>query len=114
MDASQFNKEYFSEILEQNKEEIRSQVSKNMIEVVSSSFSHELPLILSKELEMFSEEHILPEIRKLLHENKDALICAVTEMISEVPAEIAKALQSHCAEKLSNSWNVRKILEAIT
>lgn len=110
---SEINEQFYTEILEQNKDAVRQAVADAMLDSIKREFQWELPNALKKVVNEFIEEEIAPSVRAQLLENKDELVQAATALIAGVPAEIGKALQMHLAKTLTDSWKLRKVTEAL-
>ena len=76
-------------------------------------FQWELPEAVKKAVTEFVTEEIIPEVKAELEANKDVFVTAATEMVKGAPAEIGKAMQAQLAKNLTDSWKVRKIVEAL-
>ena len=104
---------FYKEILEDNKDAVRQKVKEAMLASVQREFEWELPQAIKEEVNQFIKEEIAPAIREKLSEDKDAMVRAATDMISGIPVELGKAMQASVAEKLTNSWQLRKITDAL-
>jgi hypothetical protein len=106
------NEEFFNEVLESNKDAVRRAVQDALLAGVKRQFEWELPAAVKATVEKFILDEVVPAIHADLAANKEALVTAATEMVRGVPAEIGKAMQEKLAANLTNSWTMRKIVEA--
>ena len=107
------SEDFFLNILESNKEEVRSTVRNALLDGVKKQFEWELPQAVRTAVAEFITEEIIPEIKAELEANKNAIVDAATEMVRGAPVEIGKAMQAKVAESLTHSYNLRKMMEAI-
>ena len=110
--ADSLNEEFFTTVLEENKDAVRATVRDALLEGVKRQFAWELPDAVKKAVQEFVAEEILPAVRADLEANKEEFIEAATAMVRGVPAEIGKAMQEQLAKNLTNSWTLRKVVEA--
>lgn len=104
--------QFFTEVLESNKDAVRATVRDALIEGIKRQFQWELPEAVKKEVNAFLTDEVLPSVRAELEANKEEFVEAATTMVRGVPAEIAKAMQEQLAKNLTNSWTLRKVVEA--
>jgi hypothetical protein len=110
--AEALNEEFFTSVLEENKDAVRATVRDALLEGVKRQFAWEVPDAVKKAVAEFITEENIPEIKAELEANKETFVIAATEMVRGVPAEIGKAMQKQLAKNLTNSWTLRKITEA--
>lgn len=103
---------FFTEVLESNRDAVRESVKQAMLEGIKRQYEWELPNAVKETVSAFVRDEIVPEIKANLEANKDVFVDAATEMVKGAPAEIGKAMQKQLAENLTNSWQLRKIVEA--
>jgi hypothetical protein len=103
--------EFFTEVLESNKDAVRATVRDALLAGVKRQFEWELPEAVKKTVNEFITEEVVPEVRAELSANKDAFVAAATEMAKSASVEIAKAMQTTIAKNLTNSWTLRKVVE---
>ncbi len=58
-------------------------------------------------------ENLVPEIKAQLEAGKAGMVASAEGIASRLSAAIGDALVAQATEKLSNSWNVRKVSEAL-
>jgi len=104
--------DFFTDILESNREQVKATVTEALLAGVKRQFEWELPDAIKKEVADFITTEIVPEVRAQLFANKDELVDAATTMVLGVPAEIGKAMQEQLAKNLTSSWTLRKVVEA--
>lgn len=104
---------FYIEILEENKAAVREKVKEAMLESIKRQFEWEIPNCLKEIVTTFVKEEIAPEVKKELMDNKEVFIQGATDIIKGVPAELGKAIQEHLAKNLTNSWNLKKITDAL-
>ncbi len=110
--AEGLNEEFFTNVLEENKDTVRAAVRDALLEGVKRQFAWELPEAVKKAVQEFVAEEIIPAIKADLEANKDTFVTAATDMVRGAPAEIGKAMQEQLAKNLTQSWTLRKIVEA--
>ena len=103
---------FFSEVLESNRDAVRNSVKEALLSGIKRQFEWELPEAVKATVAEFIRDEIIPELKADLEANKDVFVDAATEMVKAAPAEIGKAMQTHLAKNLTNSWTLRKIVEA--
>src|SRR5690606_31592883 len=106
------NEEFFTSVLESNKEAVHATVREALLSGIKRQFEWEIPEAVKKAVQEFITEEIIPEIQAELTANKAVFVDAATEMVKGAPAEIGKAMQAQLAKKLTDSWQLKKILEA--
>jgi FKBP-type peptidyl-prolyl cis-trans isomerase (trigger factor) len=111
--AESLGTDFFKEILHSNRDTVHAAVRDAMLDGIKKQFQWELPEAVKREVQAFIAEDILPEIRAELVASKDVFVNAATEMARAAPVEIAKAMQEHIAKNLTNSWTLRKVVEAM-
>ena len=107
------NTDFYTEILEENKEAVKQRVKDAILESVTCRFEWEVPEALNKLVADFMKKEIIPELRKELYESKDEFVDLATEIIRGVPAELGKAMQAKLAETLTDSWKLKKVTSAL-
>lgn len=99
--------------LNENRENIKAHVKQTILDGITRQFQWELPEVIKKEVTAFMAEEIAPEIRKQLVADKDMIVDAATVAIQGIAIEIGKQLQEKAAKSLANSWDLKKITEAL-
>lgn len=107
------DEKFFIDVLEENKGAVKTAVREAMLDGIKKQFEWELPSAVKQEVAKFVEEEIVPSIRAELMESKDEMVAAATEIIRGVPIELGKAMQEQVAKNLSNSWNIKKVVDAL-
>lgn len=103
---------FYTDVLETNKDAVRAAVTNALLDGVKRQFEWELPQAVKETVHQFIADEVVPAIKADLEKNKDAIVNAATEMVRGAPAEIGKAMQEHLAKNLTQSWQLRKIVEA--
>jgi hypothetical protein len=101
------------ESLKENKDQIKAAVTKQLIERITAQYRYNIPESIQKEVDAFVLEEVLPEIRKQLALNKDAIVEGATAVALTVGSEVAKAVQAQIAKNMASSYNVQKVFEAL-
>jgi transcription termination factor NusB len=112
MADSALDAEFFTDVLESNKDAVRATVRDALLEGVKRQFQWEIPEAVKKAVSEFITAEIIPEIKAELEANKAVFVNAATEMVKGVPVEIGKAMQEQLAKNLTQSWTLRKVVEA--
>lgn len=107
------NEEFFTSVLESNKDAVRATVRDALLAGVKRHFEWELPEAVKRAVHEFVTDQIIPEIKAEMEANKDVFVTAATEIVRGAPAEIGKAMQAHLAKNLTDSWKLRKVVEAM-
>jgi hypothetical protein len=102
------------ESLKDNKDQIKAAVTKQLIERITSQYRYDIPETIQKEVDTFIAEQVVPEVRAQLFANKEAIVNGATSIALGVAGEVAKAVQAKIAENLTSSYNVNKMMEALT
>lgn len=103
---------FFTEVLESNKDAVRETVRQALLDGIKRQFEWELPNAVKTAVNEFFVEQVIPEIKAELETNKDEFVDAATLMVRGAPVEIGKAMQEQLAQNLTNSWTLRKVVEA--
>lgn len=106
---------------EQTINEIVSNLKPSIMEGVKnelqSSISHQVKQTILNQIgeycKTWVQENIIPEIEKELIESKDGLIKIGTSVSEEITEEIAISMAATIKKKLENSWDRKKIFEAL-
>lgn len=101
------------ESLKENKEQIKAAVTKQLIDRITAQYRYDIPESIQKEVDAFVLEDVLPEIRKQLALNKDAIVEGATAVALTVGSEIAKAVQSQIAKNLASSYKIDQVVKAL-
>lgn len=102
--------QFFTDILEQNKDAVKKQVIDTMMQSIQRQFQWELPESIKKEVSAFIDAEVLPAVRAELIANKATFVEAATELARTAPLEIAKAMQASAAKNLTQSWTLRNVV----
>ena len=105
--------EFFTNVLEENKDSVKAAVREALLAGVKRQFEWEIPEAVKKCVADFITEEIVPSIRAELEANKSEFVEAATVMVRSVPVEIGKAMQVQVAKSLTNSWSLKKVVEAL-
>ena len=100
-------------VLENSAAEIQRAAATELQQQVISAIKWNMSDQINKYAQTFFEENILPDIKAALHEDKELIISSAMEGIKGIGEEVGNALKTQAAEKIKNSWNVRKISEAL-
>jgi hypothetical protein len=101
------------ESLKENKAQIKEAVTKQLIERITSQYRYDIPEAIQKEVDAFVLEQVMPEIRKQLLLNKDAIIEGATAVALGIGVEVAKAVQAQIVKNMASSYNMQKVMEAL-
>jgi hypothetical protein len=112
-DSGGLSADFFTDILEQNKDAVKATVRDALLEGVKRQFQWELPEAVKKAVKEFLADEIIPAVKLELEANKDALVQAATEIVKGAPAEIGKAMQAHLAASLTNSYKLRQVTQVL-
>lgn len=66
-----------------------------------------------KTAEQWAIDNLVPEIKAQLDAGKSGMVAKAAEISANISDEIGKALVKAVQEKLTQSWNVRKLSEAL-
>lgn len=59
------------------------------------------------------KKNVVPEVHKTLTESKDGLVAMADDMAAGITQALADALTDQLKQKLKNSWERKKIFEAL-
>lgn len=105
--------EDISEIFKNVIPSIKEQATKQITDKIKSQLSWKFESIISDEVNKFIMEEIVPEVRKQLMTQKDAITAKAVEGINECVAMVGKAMLQVVSNKMSNSsWQREKIIKA--
>lgn len=105
--------DFFTGILDENREAVRAAVRDTLLESVKKQFAWEVPEAIRKEVSDFITSEVIPDVRAELMKNKAAFVDAATELAKAAPIELAKAMQQRIAENLTSSWKLKKVIEEL-
>lgn len=101
------------ESLQENKAQIKEAVTKQLIDRITAQYRYDIPDAVQKEVDVFVSEEILPEIRKQLSLNKDAIVEGATAVAINIGSEVAKAIQAQIAKNMASSYKLNEVIRAI-
>ena len=100
--------------LEENKEGLVNAINESIIEGVKRDLQWSLPEEVKGMVNDFLKTEVLPEVKAKLFDSKEDIVNHATEIAVNISTEVGNAIQREAVKNLSQSWNVKKILEAIT
>ena len=109
---AEISTDFFTDILENNRENVKSAVTEALMSGIKRQFEWELPNSVKEEVTKFITDEVAPEIRAQLLANKDELVDAAITMVRGIPAVIAVSMQEQLAKNLTNSWTLTQIVQA--
>jgi hypothetical protein len=102
------------EFLEENKESIKSAVRAKMIESLLANHHWEISAEISKVVEAFVADEIVPEVKKYLADNKGPIVQAALVGAAAISDTLAKAIVERTAARLApDSYQFRAVLKAL-
>lgn len=101
------------EILDSKKDELTADVMKGLKERITNSIVWKAEDVLQKEVTEFVTNHIMPEVRKELLENKEALTGLFLSTAKDIAVDISLSITKKIGESLKDSWKVKKLLESL-
>lgn len=108
------NADDLKDFLEENKESIQAAVRTKMIESLLAQHRWEISAEISKVVEKFVSDEIVPEIKKYLVDNKGPILQASLAGAAEIGDTLAKAIVSRTAKRLNpDGYEFRSIMKAM-
>lgn len=98
--------------LEDNRDSILKDARARLVEHISSQMQWSLPKSYSDTVNTFLAEEIAPELKKLLMDQKGAIIEACTQAAAQIGEELSKAMVTKATKALTG-YDGKKILEML-
>lgn len=92
-------------VMERIKAETLNRMEREGIEIMVST--------ARKAAEQWAIDNLVPEIKAQLDAGKSGMVAKASEISANISDEIGKALVKAVTEKLGQSWNVRKLTDAL-
>ena len=80
---------------------------------IAEEIKWSLPESVSQMCTTFITEEVAPAVHAHLMANKGAIIKGACEAADEIGQQIAIALVAKASKNIANSWNVKKLVEAL-
>jgi hypothetical protein len=105
----------FNEIMEAAKEKVHAGLIESIAEELKSNLSWELKDQIEKAIQKFFDEEIAPTLPVLLFEQKEEILTGISAACSTFGEALSKTLMQAFLQKVAglDSWNIKKIFEAI-
>ena len=100
------------QFLEDNKADIARTVKAAAIEKLTSQYRWDVSEQISKVVNTFVAEHVIPEVNKELQAQKGPIVSAVIASLSDISDELAKALTKRAVSQLEG-YNFRDVIKAL-
>lgn len=107
------DEEQIKTLLEEIKPSIMRGFKKEIKEVVEQKIKWEAQEIIGSYVRDWIKENIIPELQKNLVESKEGLILMGIKLTEAIVADLSHSITIHMKEKLENTWERKKILEAL-
>lgn len=101
------------EALNENRERVKNAVADSLIDKIAQQYRYDMPQIIQTEMDTFIKENVVPAISARLTENKDAIVDGATQVALSIASEMAKTIQEQISKNLTQSWNVKKVIDAL-
>jgi hypothetical protein len=105
--------EMINELLEAAKPSVIESLKRELTQMVSYEVRSEAAKIVQAETVKWVNENIVPAIIAALVEQKDGMISIGTKLGPALVDEITKGMVTTVSEKLKQSWERKKIWEAL-
>lgn len=93
---------------------IKEQATKQITDKIKNQLSWKFESIISDEVNKFIIEEIIPDVRKQLMIQKDAITAKTVEAINQCVAQVGKAMFEIVSNKMtSSSWQREKVIKAL-
>lgn len=102
-----------AQLFESQKEDIKQKALEALKERITENIRWTMGDVIGEQVKEFVKTEISPEIEKMLMENKQLFLDQIMELAKSLGSEVAKALVLKAQENLANSWDVKKIGEAL-
>ena len=80
---------------------------------IQEQFKWNLPDTIAKEVNEFITEHVVPEVRAHLISQKGAILKVAKASADELGIQIAAQMVATAQKNMADSWNAKKVLEAL-
>lgn len=105
--------EQVSEILEAAKPDIIAGLKEEVVRQAKWDLNDKAGQMVRAEVERFVGEEIVPVIREQLIESKEGLISLAVPLAETIVTELAAKLAQDAKKNMENSWDRKKILDAL-
>lgn len=105
---------YIAEMLENSKEDIRKQVMEQLKKDIIGSICYNARDLLANEAKDFVSEHIAPEVKKILINNKGVFLEEIEKGIVQVGANVSRAMLEAAMQNLEvGGYRAKEIIRKI-
>lgn len=101
------------EMLEAAKPSIIESLKKELSQSIGYEVKEELRRQVQKCAQEWITSNVVPEVTRQLIEEKEGLISAALQLAPAMNALLVEAMTKEISERLSQSWNRKKIFEAM-
>ena len=98
-------------LMDEKKDKISDMVMKDLEQALKERVIWGAEEVLKEEVKTFITTEIVPELRKRLLENREAMINLFHETSKEIAVDIAIAMQKSVQKNLESSWNLQKLFK---
>lgn len=105
--------EALKKMLEEQTPQIVAEVRSKVIERVAQDFEGRIAALSLKEVDAWFAENVAPAIVAALNDDKHIILEAVRTSVADIAAILAKRMTEHAAEKMEQTYNFRKVAEAL-
>lgn len=108
-----FTQEQIQELLDAAKPSVIESIKNDLIRNVTYDVREAAGRLIQEHIQAWIKENVLPELSKQLVESKESLISVGVAAAPQLVQQIATAMTEALAENLKNTWERKKIFEAL-
>jgi hypothetical protein len=108
-----YSKEQIQELLDAAKPSVIESIKADLIRNVSYDVRETAGRLIQEHVQSWIKENVLPEISRQLVESRESLISVGTAAAPLLVQQLATAMTESLAENLKNSWERKKVFEAL-
>jgi len=101
------------EALKKAEAEVVAELKANVKEAMARQLDYTVGEETKKAVAEWFREEIVPDLKAQLTTSKEGILLAVGQFANNIADELAKALLKTAKERLSRSWEVKKIVDAL-
>lgn len=105
--------EKLSDMIESLRPEIESGLKRHLGQSVADSLSYSLRGEVSKFAEAYITEHVLPEVRQQLENQKTEIIAAIVAAVKAACSAMGDKLLENALKKIANGYSLGKVAKEL-
>ena len=107
------NTELLTQLLEEQKDEIKEAVKAKAIERLTSQVSWNLPDLIKADVNEFYATEISPLVKQYLADNKAALMQNIIKACVDASDAVAASMAEHIKKTMGDEYKAKKVFSAL-